>query len=286
MFTIHQIRADAIARDALFHQQQVVLRNSRGDLPTLLQMSKLAWFWKKHTRSVFHRSFPLIVLCFFFSSGFFVASLFSSRLISFSDEVLIHSVRCGWIEDYPRMVQMVHTWIPTPQQIEVANALAVSARYSYRRSADYVRGCYIEQRGVYSSLCKTLAKQRIDSMVNHSKCPFTGDICAADAIVLDSGPINVDYDLGMTVRNGDRITVRRISTAVPLKMDNYVSDWVDLPSGPVGREVDIIPGDKYKVYNFGKNYMTKTNFSFLLSNITRTARDGAYFLSYVFRRHR
>jgi len=283
LFIVHQARTNPSTRshDVFYYQQQVLLRNTRGPLSALWELAKMAWSWKKHTQAVTQRSLPLIALCISYGIAVFMAGTFSSRLISFSNEVLISGQRCGWIEDFPQILKMGLTWYPDERQLAVTNALAVAARDTYRWSAGYVRSCYASQQGQSSSLCTAFAKQSIEASIymSHS-CPFQSDICRTDTMVLDSGPINSDLDLGLSSKRDDRITIRRVTSAVPIRFERYTSDWI-APPPAWADEVRMQKGDSFKLYLLGENLLgTKLGmdipFTFALSNISHNFQDTPY----------
>jgi len=275
-FLTHQIRADRSPHDGLYHQQQIILRNSRDSWWALWQISKMSWYWKGHSDRVIRRTSPLVILCGVLSAGFLAASLFSSRLISSSDEVLIRSPQCGWMEDYPLMMKIGSAWIPTQRQLDASNALAISARYSYRRSATYVRSCYVDQPGSYSSLCGTFIKQKIDSTTRTNQpCPFPSDVCAAGTHVLDSGHINSDLDLGLSSHPEDRISIRRVSSAVPLRIEKYVTDWMK-PSEELLANPDLTANETYKFYYLGPKITPPLPYTWWLAKSAHVAATQAY----------
>ena len=246
----------------------------------MLQLLRIFWSWKGRKDKVFKRSFPLAALCLVYSILFFFAGLFSSRLVTFTDEVLVSSPVCGWIEIFPRIMQIGITWTPNEHQLEVSNALALAARTSYRRSATYVRACYMEQPGVYSSLCTTMTKQKLDSTLTMtSKCPFPGDVCAADTVVVDSGPIKSDLDLGLTTKEEDRLTLRRVSSAVPLRLDKYMTDWTTPTPDLV--PLGALPNEIYKVWYLGDSKVTGSNATFIFGNISHFYNRQIYAIELV-----
>jgi hypothetical protein len=250
-YILHQTRANTRAPDVFHLQQQAALRNSRGYMPTLLQVVKILWSWRKRSQRVYRRSSFLICLCTLYSIFFVFAGLFSSRIVTFTDQILVRSPSCGWMERFPRVLTAGTTWTPDDRQVQAINALALTTRSAYRRSSSYVRACYMEQKGVYSSVCQTLMKQRLESRVEmRQECPFPADICTTPTLVFDSGHIKSDLDLGLSTSEQNRVTLRRVSSAVPLRIDEYLSDWLEVPAA-LRAVFDLPLNETYKALNLG-----------------------------------
>jgi hypothetical protein len=80
-FISHQYFSREDAQDAIYHQRQVIFRNSNTSGAGLYQLLRMLWAWRRHRSdraSPFRRIFPSLLLGFFTLSTFLVASIFSS----------------------------------------------------------------------------------------------------------------------------------------------------------------------------------------------------------------
>jgi hypothetical protein len=98
-FIAHQYLSREDAQDAIYHQRQVIFRNSNSSGAGLWKLLHMLWAWRQHgpsQASSLKRIFPSLLLGFFTLSAFLVAGIFSSRVAtSSSGEVLISSLNCG-----------------------------------------------------------------------------------------------------------------------------------------------------------------------------------------------
>src|SRR5436305_11055473 len=97
-FVMHQLKSDSSPQDGLHHQHQLLLRNSQSHTSTLWDLTKVAFFWRASARHSFRRTLPLIVIALLQLTIFTTAGLFSSHLASSTDEVLVRSPYCGYIQ--------------------------------------------------------------------------------------------------------------------------------------------------------------------------------------------
>lgn len=96
-FTLHQIRATSSARSLLYHQQQIILRNTSTDLNTIWRLTRvaLAWRHQPHAKTM-RASFPLVFWAITHFVLIALASLFSSWALEAGDQVLSRSPHCGY----------------------------------------------------------------------------------------------------------------------------------------------------------------------------------------------
>ena len=96
-FIIHQARAKEGAKsDALYHQQQAILRNSTTPGSAAWQVSQVAWSWKGIAKNPVIRNLPIILLAVLNMSLFGLAGVFSAEIAKAAgNETLIRSTNCG-----------------------------------------------------------------------------------------------------------------------------------------------------------------------------------------------
>ncbi|KAF2813089.1 uncharacterized protein BDZ99DRAFT_517378 [Mytilinidion resinicola] len=103
-FVLHQIRSSSRAKDGLHHQQQALLRNAASSSNAAWEATKTVWLWRKHARRTFSRSMPLILICLVHLAIFGIAGLFSSRVVTTSNQALVRSDVCGWPKSVPNPI--------------------------------------------------------------------------------------------------------------------------------------------------------------------------------------
>ena len=203
-FTLHEWRTSSSAKDALFYQEQVVLRNSTtgpGDVWQLLQMGHA---WRKKGAKARRRTFGLLLFPLLIWSAFTVAGLFVSRITTpgyKANNVLMKPGTCGF------------TSIDgTTQSGIFANANRVANDTSVARA--YAQKCYAADKGTPG--CASLPVQSLNYTVDTAaSCPFDGSRCiggAFGALQIDSGWIDSHHDLGINARASDRVQVRLVNT--------------------------------------------------------------------------
>lgn len=97
-FFIHQLRANGGPRDALFRQQQVILRTLPTPGALIADSIKLFWHWKgkEGTWLAMGRILLLMLLAALFVAMTWAASIFSSLVVDTSHlRVLVSSPYCG-----------------------------------------------------------------------------------------------------------------------------------------------------------------------------------------------
>lgn len=146
-------------RDALSHQQQVILRNSNSDSATATWMFSLWRRWKAKLPRALYRSAGIFVIAALHFLFFLVAMpLLTSFLTSKTgDEVLVHSPNCGWWET------------DTDQHEVLFNALLTNKTWE---AVSYVDNCY--DNDISSGLCDdTLISRQIQwNQISGDQCPF------------------------------------------------------------------------------------------------------------------
>jgi hypothetical protein len=208
----HQLRSRNRVHDAIFYQQQAVLKNSATALGAAWKFSRVSCSWRKHTRTKWYkfwrsRTRRFVVLALFLAAVFGVASVFSSQVTKAAgNEVLLHSPNCGFWE-FPVNAQ----W-----QLKVLNeSLAASA---YARECDSADTENVVQ-------CKTYNVPEITWTTNqNATCPFaTGTCMLGDtaAYEMDTGQLDSREIPGINSKASQRVIIRKVSTCAPLRVLPY-----------------------------------------------------------------
>lgn len=100
-FTIHQARSRRALRDGLYHQQQVVFRNSVTPGSAAWTFLLQLWYWSGHARRSLMRTLPWAAFATIYVVVFGVLAIFSSEISKAPGSArLVHPTNCGaW--DFP-----------------------------------------------------------------------------------------------------------------------------------------------------------------------------------------
>lgn len=237
-YFVYQTQSTADCQDAVFHQQQAILRNSGTALGAAWKFVRVSYAWRKHIRSKWwqlwrSRTFLYVVLALVVAAVFGVASIFSSQVTKAAgNHFLIHSPNCGsW--EFPG-ASTNNAW-----QLKVLNdSLA---------AASYARECY--GTGIKNDLqCNTYNVPEIQWANNsNASCPFAAGTCLISdtaAFQMDTGPMDSHNILGLDSKASERVTVRKVSTCAPIDVRPYaqlvnktfggvVEEYLQLFMGPV-----------------------------------------------------
>ena len=206
-FAIHQVRVSKKSRDALYHQQQAVLRNS-SPADAARAFTQIAWGWRSKVSNPTKRSLPITLVALAHSISFLLAAILSSTAYtSQGDEVLVSSPHCGLLN-----------W-DSPDISGVVNVLNGYIQESATDSASYARSCYSSEGTARTwQDCSTFAAPRLPTTVTNVTCPFEEGTCIAPSIQLDTGLMDSDLFFGMNAPLKNRVKFRKITTCAPIEV--------------------------------------------------------------------
>lgn len=212
-FLVHQHRAghDKKDKDALHHQQQVILRNSGSSTGTAWQMIRFAWNKRKLEKKQILRNLPFVILALCNTLLFAVAGVFSSAATKAADShTLISSSHCGYL---------LYDTKPGPsfaaQLTKMANDTFAAVTYS--------RACYDDASNELQCGRFPRSQLALTSETNVS-CPFQSHICLegpSAAFQVKSGWIDTNSDLGVNSKPSDRLQYRKVTTCSVLHTAGY-----------------------------------------------------------------
>lgn len=97
VFFIYISRAKRGDHDGFFYQQQILLRNNNGPRSILLDFIKLSLVWRYLVRRSYYRNLHMLLLAALVGSGFIVAGVLSSFVVSgLNIQILASSSLCGF----------------------------------------------------------------------------------------------------------------------------------------------------------------------------------------------
>ncbi|KAF1994209.1 hypothetical protein P154DRAFT_586672 [Amniculicola lignicola CBS 123094] len=243
-FAFHRYLSSSKEEDGLYHQRQAILRNSdtAQDGAWRLFDSMLSWRSGRRASRPIIRLLPFIFVALIISAAFGVASIFSSRVTTDTEnEVLLTGKRCGMID--PAM--------PHERRLALLNP------YYAKRASDFLNygdKCYTNASNTDG--CHLYSKQRLPLVSStNATCPFGNDICKLKDgnLVLDTGYINSLQHLGINLPAKERFEFRMVHQCAPLKTEGYMELHNDSRAGQLYRYyygsnllgVDLVNGTRW-----------------------------------------
>ncbi|KAH7418542.1 hypothetical protein BKA64DRAFT_202525 [Cadophora sp. MPI-SDFR-AT-0126] len=213
-FFVHQLRTTRKPHYGMHFQQQTTLRNHGSPLATVWQLVKISWAWRSQSVGSFKKSIGLVVLGLVYLMMFGAASVFSSRVATTSNEILVRSPNCG-------------IWTLSADMsgdFEQMTDFNVHQRVNADLSKSYVRDCL---SGYQSSPECNIFKQRAIPYLsrNNATCPFSPEMCLGapnTALNLDSTLLDSSHDFGINSLPKDRVSYRKVATCAPVTTDGYI----------------------------------------------------------------
>lgn len=91
-FTLHSFFSNGLSpQDGLYHQRQVILRNTGSDVDGLQYFVRLIWAWRNRSVRPWRRVLPLLGLTILTTTAFYAASILSSQASFFK---LVYPSKC------------------------------------------------------------------------------------------------------------------------------------------------------------------------------------------------
>ena len=261
-FSIHQSRASGRPSDALFHQQQAILRTFPTPSALVADFTKLYWSWKPtKTHRPATRILPLAVLAILFVVATLTAGIFSSYVVDTSNLlVLTGSPLCG------------------PINITDQSDLAVGGNYTpvvQSLAEPIARDCYQGDTST-SARCRIYSKPRIPFSVAREDCPWTSSMCLEQTkptVSMDSGLLDMNDAFGLNLPSRDKVQFRKKTSCAVLPLANRTT-VVPATAYP-GMNRPLLPNEELLITNFGDfpGNSTWKNATFVLSLLTANVTD-------------
>lgn len=228
-YGLHQMRARVGSHDVLYHQTQVVLRNSCTDLDVVNKFLLLAIAWRNRKDvKAFRNIFPSFLAAVLHFALFTAIGILSSWTLQAPDRVLSRSPWCGtWNSTYHDQVfSLNHTSLAS---VALANEYSSYANSRYSIAQQNAELCHDDLAGCPTAKIKSL---NWTSKFVPNGCPASNaSIChpyAGGSLQFDTGYLSSHTDLGYNARPENRVKFRMVAECAPLTVDGYVSDWHDI----------------------------------------------------------
>ena len=244
-YIFHQARSKSSAQDGLFHQQQVIIRNTASPGSAAWTFLMQGWTWSGKASWTLSRTLPLALFCLVYMIAFTVAAVFSSEITKGPGSArLIIGENCGyWMANDT----VTGTSIEAYSKYIANESLAADA---------YARTCY---GGSYDMLsCGKFTKPSINFTSNaKAPCPFAEGMCKNGDNSAYELTTKFDslYDLGINSRSKDRLQIVKISTCGPI-IQNGFTQTVDGKVSGEGRD-----GDTIYQFMYGPSVLGSTGFN-------------------------
>jgi hypothetical protein len=222
-FIVHQVRADPLPRDGLYHQRQALLRNDPSALTTLGNLLRLSWMWRKRAAQPWGRHSLLIFFCILHIAFFAVASLLVgfAAITGTDGLVLLRGADvCFW-------------WHSSGAEL---NAVTLTSFWATERPLlqevhTYAEDCYdvsgmtiTNTKACNSSFASANIAFSVETNID---CPFPDpSFCRTakeGAVRMTSELINSNKHLGINAKPEDQINFRQIMTC------SVMPDTIDTP---------------------------------------------------------
>lgn len=283
-FILHQTRSTTSARDGLYHQQQIILRNAITAPNALWSLTRSAVVWKSRVATPLGRSLPLLFITVLHITCFAAAGLLSSQIASTrAGQALVDSKACG----YPKQLATIRTATArklNSTELDIFNAQVLLGRFTLTQSAAYARSCYngdSTETGdcghfVQRSLVGTQA-----SVDKQAACPFGSNACMTKAMRIDSGLLDSNKDIGLNAPPRDSVSFRRVTTCAPIQIDRFATVWKENLTEAYGKKTNT----SVKFYEFGSSdtgciavppEQTTPSTTFCISRWMKDHLPGAY----------
>lgn len=211
-------------------QEQVLLRNSAGDLGTFWDAFSLWRTWRKSRHCTFRHVAPIMIGGILFWACWQVAGIVSfyiwqSRV---PDVGLIHSPNCGYL-----VLNSSGDTLPF-RSIGLSQTILAET---------WVSQCYTNS-SQQSGACNLYPQQALGfKKITGVACPFASpSICISTNSTphqMDTGPINSHSDLGINAPPNERITYRKNTTCSPV----HGSPFAQVVNSNETDEADLWPAD-------------------------------------------
>lgn len=207
----HRFLSSSYPQGALYHQRQVILRNSPSADSAFVSFVGLCWAWRHTSERVLRRLCLLFLLSVLCSATFVIAGGFSSRISTLAGaEALLRGTACSSLLYY---VTNVTT---TKETFAAANAWGTQ---SLTNAFNYAQQCYTSFSSSQGTSCLTYVRPQLSGRQNKSaSCPFKESLCRDPTanLLLDSGYLDSHFDFGLNSPPNERILIRNVLHCAPL----------------------------------------------------------------------
>jgi len=285
-FLIHQHQATPEARDGVFHQLQVALRNSTSYVGFVVVASRSGFAWRNRSTNAMSRVSRIAAIASILGALFTAGATLSSRIASNEGGVLLTGDACGYTtsssgSELDKITLQLANNMQTGISLTSSNAYAQDC---YSNPLNTETSSFSGQTAAGTS-CHTFTKPLLNYTLSLGRpCPFE-DACAVDdsqVVQLDTGNLDSHIDLGINQPLENRILFRRVTTCSPLRSDGFTDNHFHAVAS-------LSYLGNVSTYSYGKNAYQPTRFgvtlplpyantTFVYAQDTYTASESAYYM--------
>ena len=263
-YVLHQWRTTLAKGDGLYHQQQAILRNASSDIGVLWQLYKIGNSWRTVIPHSRRRIAWLVITGVLHLVLFLVAGIFSSQLITTSNETLVKENACGYLTN------LATSDVVTLEAFHEYVALNLDVERNAGQSLQQVQSCKGTTLATDVQCDAYIRAAHLMALYN-ATCPFQdASMCITPdglAVQVDTGMVDSQLDLGINAPVKDRIKYRHVATCSPIKQEGFTTDWINATNVNTTGLIhshEPGPGEMLKFYNYGS--ALNTNHTFWLTN--------------------
>lgn len=247
-FLIHQLRATGRSEDALFRQQQALLRTLPAPSSVMADTIKLWWAWRGKTKRPFLRSLILLIIAILFTVGTGAASVFSSLVVDTTSlEVLVKSRNCGWAHP----LRMFEKSMVRP----VKKAADPYADLCYTNGAS-------KNANKLPSTCDSLVQRELPFNTTRVPCPFEKTACepGLESVSFDTGLMDVGSSFGLNIHDSDGVKFRQKMTCSLMAINTKYNTGVPYSAAYDGSRAPNSSSDPHSLlFDYGSLYLGRVN---------------------------
>ncbi|KAI0450085.1 hypothetical protein F5B21DRAFT_529296 [Xylaria acuta] len=211
-FVTHRNLSTPEEPKAIYHQQQVILRNASNPEDATQLFLKL--FWANRRSDGRFRPLLMVMVAAFCIAAFTVAGGYSSQITTaVGDEVLIKSANCRALN-------------PTLQN-QSSNVRVNNPQYArwINSAANYAQQCYSADSAGLVDCRRFAIRQLTNNMDQKAICPFDEAMCrdSSSNIRIDSGFVDSHTHFGLNSPPHERIIWRNVLHCAPINTANFTS---------------------------------------------------------------
>ncbi|XXG93941.1 hypothetical protein Hte_000191 [Hypoxylon texense] len=215
----HRFWSTPKPQHTLYHQRQIILRNSSAPEASLLSLARLLWAWRRLPVQRLALVAFLALAALASLSGFTVAGGFSSSISTAAgNEVLLNGNNCGIVAPLVNLSEAT---------VQDAEADIRRASVQVNDALNYAQQCYGETNELGDADCNRFVVGNLTTATTNDRagCPFQDSICRATGsnLELDTGYLDSNDDLGLNAPEDQRFAMRYVMHCAPLKTEGYTS---------------------------------------------------------------
>jgi hypothetical protein len=208
-FAFHRFHSTASPQDAIYHQRQIIFRNSsspENGIQTLLSL-----LWANRCSKGWLRPLPAAIVGTVCIGIFTVAGGFSSQIsTAVGNEVLIKPLNCG-------------VTLPSAVDNSLFFNLTAKRATTINSAANYAQQCYSNDNTRLLDCNRFITKKLNKQLDTQASCPFKNHLCRTESanLRIDSGYLDSHEAFGLNAPPNERFLFKNVLHCAPLKTAGF-----------------------------------------------------------------